>query len=130
MKDGPNKSPGEDALIARYFKPLAADPGAFNLADDAAILKAEGEDIVVTTDAIVEGVHFLPDDPPDTVARKALRVNLSDLAAKGATPAGFVLTLALRAADDAWLVPFARGLGEDATQFGCPLLGGDTVSTP
>ena len=85
---------------------------------------------MVTTDAIVEGVHFLPDDPPDTVARKALRVNLSDLAAKGAMPAGFVLTLALRNADEAWLTPFARALGEDATQFGCPLLGGDTVSTP
>jgi thiamine-monophosphate kinase len=121
---------GEDSLIARYFKPLATDPGAFNLGDDAAILKAQGEDIVVTTDAIVEGVHFLPDDPPDTVARKALRVNLSDLAAKGATPAGFVLALALRAADDAWLTPFARGLGSDAGLFGCPLLGGDTVSTP
>jgi thiamine-monophosphate kinase len=121
---------GEDSLIARYFKPLATDPGAFNLGDDAAILKVLGDDIVVTTDAIVEGVHFLPDDPPDTIARKALRVNLSDLAAKGATPAGFVLTLALRAADDAWLEPFARGLGEDAAQFGCPLLGGDTVSTP
>ena len=121
---------GEDSLIARYFKPLATDPGAFNLVDDAAILKASGDDIVVTTDAIVEGVHFLSDDPPDTVARKALRVNLSDLAAKGATPAGFVLTLALRAADDAWLKPFARGLGEDAALFGCPLLGGDTVSTP
>jgi thiamine-monophosphate kinase len=75
-------------------------------------------------------VHFLSDDPPDSVGRKALRVNLSDLAAKGATPAGFVLTLALRAADEAWLTPFARGLGEDAGLFGCPLLGGDTVSTP
>jgi thiamine-monophosphate kinase len=72
----------------------------------------------------------LPDDPPDSIARKALRVNLSDLAAKGAAPAGFVLTLALRAADDAWLAPFARGLGEDAARFQCPLLGGDTVSTP
>jgi thiamine-monophosphate kinase len=121
---------GEDALIARYFRPLATDPGAFSLGDDAAILRAHADDVVVTTDAIVEGVHFLPDDPPDTVARKALRVNLSDLAAKGATPAGFVLTLALRAADGAWLEPFARGLGEDAAQFGCPLLGGDTVSTP
>ncbi len=121
---------GEDALIARYFKPLATDPGAFNLADDAAILKSSGDDLVVKTDAIVEGVHFLSDDPPDTIARKALRVNLSDLASKGATPAGFVLTLALRSADDAWLAPFARGLGEDAKQYGCPLLGGDTVSTP
>jgi len=121
---------GEESLIARYFKPLATNAGAFALVDDAAILKAEGEDIVVTTDAIVEGVHFLPDDPPDTVARKALRVNLSDLAAKGATPAGFVLTLALRRVDDTWLSAFARGLGEDATSFDCPLLGGDTVSTP
>jgi thiamine-monophosphate kinase len=121
---------GEDSLIARYFKPIATDPGAFGLDDDAAILKARGEDIVVTTDAIVEGVHFLPDDPPDTIARKALRVNLSDLAAKGALPAGFVLTLALRAADDGWLTSFARGLGSDAGLFGCPLLGGDTVSTP
>jgi thiamine-monophosphate kinase len=121
---------GEDSLIARYFRPLATDPGAFGLVDDAAILQAAGDEIVVTTDAIVEGVHFLSDDPPDTVARKALRVNLSDLAAKGAAPAGFVLTLALRAADDAWLAPFARALGEDAGLFGCPLLGGDTVSTP
>jgi thiamine-monophosphate kinase len=121
---------GEDALIARYFRPLATDPGAFNLIDDAAILKASGEDMVVTTDAMVEGVHFLSDDPPETIGRKALRVNLSDLASKGAKPAGFVLTLALRSAEDAWLAPFARGLGEDADRFGCPLLGGDTVSTP
>lgn len=121
---------GEDALIGRYFKPIATDPGAFALADDAAVLKAQGADIVVTTDAIVEGVHFLPDDPPETIARKALRVNLSDLAAKGASPAGFVLTLALRAANDAWLKPFATALGEDAKSFACPLLGGDTVSTP
>jgi thiamine-monophosphate kinase len=121
---------GEDSLIARYFRPIATDPGAFGLTDDAAILKSMGDDVVVTTDALVEGVHFLPDDPPDTVAQKALRVNLSDLAAKGATPAGFVLTLALRAVDDAWLAAFARGLGTDAGRFACPLLGGDTVSTP
>jgi thiamine-monophosphate kinase len=121
---------GEDSLIARYFKPIATDPGALGLDDDAAALKARGEDIVVTTDAIVEGVHFLPDDPPDTIARKALRVNLSDIAAKGATPAGFVLTLALRSVDEAWLAAFAGGLGEDAKALDCPLLGGDTVSTP
>jgi thiamine-monophosphate kinase len=123
-------SSGEDDLIARYFKPLATDPGALGLTDDAAFLKGGGDDLVVTTDAIVEGVHFLGNDPPDTVAKKALRVNLSDLAAKGATPAGFVLTLALRRADEAWLAPFARGLGDDAAAFVCPLLGGDTVSTP
>ena len=130
MIDRQDSPSGEDALIARYFRPIATDPGAFGLGDDAAILKAQGEDIVVTTDAIVEGVHFLSEDPPDTVARKALRVNLSDLAAKGAAPAGFVLTLALRTVDDTWLAAFARGLGEDAARSGCPLLGGDTVSMP
>jgi thiamine-monophosphate kinase len=130
MTSDHKQASGEDSLIARYFKPIATDPGAYGLDDDAAQLKARGEDIVVTTDAIVEGVHYLPGDPPDTVARKALRVNLSDLAAKGATPAGFVLTLALRSVDEAWLAAFALGLGEDARSFDCPLLGGDTVSTP
>ncbi|MBR0739381.1 thiamine-phosphate kinase [Bradyrhizobium liaoningense] len=126
----PQNPSAEDSLIARYFRPLATDPGAFGLVDDAAILSSSGEDIVVTTDAVVEGVHYLAADPPDTIARKALRVNLSDLAAKGAVPAGFVLTLALRSREDAWLRPFADALGEDARCFGCPLLGGDTVSTP
>ncbi|MBR0855618.1 thiamine-phosphate kinase [Bradyrhizobium liaoningense] len=126
----PQNPSGEDSLIARYFKPLATDPGAFGLVDDAAILSASGDDIVVTTDAVVEGVHYLATDPPETIARKALRVNLSDLAAKGAVPAGFVLTLALRGKEDAWLRPFADALGEDARTFACPLLGGDTVSTP
>jgi thiamine-monophosphate kinase len=130
MKPPGARASGEDDLIARYFRPLATGPGAFGLIDDAAVLKSSGDDLVVTTDAIVEGVHFLPDDPPDTIARKALRVNLSDLAAKGATPAGFVLTLALREVKDEWLAPFAKALGEDAASFGCPLLGGDTVSTP
>src|ERR1700693_2433856 len=119
MNDRNKPKSAEDSLIARYFRPLATDPGAFDLGDDAAILKALGGDIVVTTDAIVEGVHFLPNDPPDTIAQKALRVNLSDLAAKAATPAGFVMTLALRAADDAWLAPFARGLGGDGRRCGC-----------
>src|SRR5262245_18284177 len=130
MTNGNKQRSGEDALIARYFKPIATDPGAFALDDDAAVLKARGEDVVVTTDAIVEGVHFLTGDPPHTVARKALRVNLSDIAAKGATPAGFVLTLALQSVDDGWRAGFANGLGEDAASFGWPLLGGDTVSTP
>ena len=129
MANPQNPSP-EDSLIARYFKPLATDPGAFGLVDDAAVLSSSGDDIVVTTDAVVEGVHYLASDPPDTVARKALRVNLSDLAAKGAVPAGFVLTLALRSKEDAWLRPFADALGEDAREFACSLLGGDTVSTP
>ncbi len=121
---------GEDDLIARYFRPLAKSPGALGLIDDAAILAGSDDDLVVTTDAIVEGVHFLPDDPPEMIARKALRVNLSDLAAKGAMPAGFVLTLALRNNSDSFLAPFAQALGADSAAFGCPLLGGDTVSTP
>jgi len=126
----PHNPSAEDSLIARYFKPLATDPGAFGLVDDAAVLASSGDDIVVTTDAVVEGVHYLATDPPDTIAQKALRVNLSDLAAKGATPAGFVLTLALRSKEDGWLRPFADALGKDARTFACPLLGGDTVSTP
>lgn len=130
MTQDNSQASAEDSLIARYFKPLATDPGAFALVDDAAVLSSSGEDIVVTTDAVVEGVHYLATDPPDTIARKALRVNLSDLAAKGAAPAGFVLTLALRSKEDAWLRPFADALGEDAKIFACPLLGGDTVSTP
>src|SRR4051794_13433634 len=130
MTDRQNNPSAEDALIARYFKPLATDPGALDLGDDAAVLAGQADDIVVTTDAIVEGVHYFPEDPPETIARKALRVNLSDLAAKGAAPAGFVLTLALRGVDENWLKPFALALGEDAVDFGCPLLGGDTVSTP
>jgi thiamine-monophosphate kinase len=123
---------GEERLIAHYFKPLAKHPGAFALADDAAaITPPPGCDLVLKTDGIVGGVHFFPDDPPDTVAKKALRVNLSDLAAKGAKPLGFLLTLALpQEIGDAWLAPFARGLGADAELYGCPLFGGDTDRTP
>jgi thiamine-monophosphate kinase len=122
---------GEDRLIARYFKPLATHPGAFGLLDDAAaIAPPPGCDLVLKTDGIVAGMHFFHDDPPDTVGKKALRVNLSDLAAKGATPFGFLLTLALPAEiGDAWLGPFARGLGADSAHFACPLFGGDTDRT-
>src|SRR5215510_3555322 len=122
---------GEERLIARYFMPLAKHPAALGLTDDAAaITPPAGCDLVLKTDGIVAGVHFFPDDPPDMVAKKALRVNLSDLAAKGATPLGFLLTLALpHDIGDAWLAPFARGLGADAEAFACPLLGGDTDAT-
>ncbi len=86
---------------------------------------------MLKTDGVIGGVHFFPDDPPDTVAKKVLRMNLSDLAAKGARPLGFLLALALpKEIGDAWLAPFARALGEDAEHFGCPLLGGDTDRTP
>lgn len=129
--DPADQTSGEEAMIARYFRPLARDPGAFGLLDDAATLTPPpGCDVVLTTDAIVGGVHFFPDDPPDTIARKALRVNLSDLAAKGAKPAGFLLSLALpKTVGEKWLGAFARGLGTDAEAYGCPLLGGDSVRT-
>jgi thiamine-monophosphate kinase len=123
---------GEERLIARYFAPLAKHPGAFGLIDDAAVIEPpSGCDLVLKTDGIVGGVHFFPDDPPDMVGKKALRVNLSDLAAKGATPLGFLLTLAVpREIGDEWLARFAQGLGADAEFFSCPLLGGDTDRTP
>lgn len=120
--------PSEDGLIARYFAPLAG-PGADGMRDDAATLTpSPGCDLVLTTDAIVAGVHYFPDDPPASIARKALGVNLSDIAAKGAVPRGFLLTLALP--DDwteGWLAAFTAGLGEAARAADCPLLGGDTV---
>jgi thiamine-monophosphate kinase len=123
--------PSEDELIATYFAPLAG-PGAFGLRDDAAILvQKPGHDIVAAKDMLIAGVHFFADDPPGAVARKALRVNLSDLAAKGAEPSGFFLGLALPEDWTArWLAGFAQGLGEDAAAYKCPLLGGDTVKSP
>jgi thiamine-monophosphate kinase len=122
----------EDRLIARYFRPLAKHPGALGLIDDAAVITPPpGCDVVLTTDGVIVGVHVFPDDRPEYIGRKALRMNLSDLAAKGATPLGFLLSLALPAAiDEAWLAAFAAGLGEDAERYNCPLLGGDTDRTP
>ncbi|MGH6870822.1 MAG: thiamine-phosphate kinase [Rhizomicrobium sp.] len=123
---------GEFKLIARHFAPLAKARGAFGLADDAATLAPpRGHEIVVTTDALIAGVHFLTGDPPGDIARKALRVNLSDLAAKGAEPLGYLLALALpRTVRDAWLREFARGLAKDQKAFRVALLGGDTTATP
>lgn len=122
----------EDKLISRFFKPLATHPGALSLTDDAAFLAPPpGHDLVLKTDAIVGGVHFFHEDAPGAVARKALRVNLSDLAAKGARPLGFLLTLAIPASvDDEWLQHFSDGLKADSETFDCPLFGGDTDRTP
>ncbi len=122
---------GEFELIARYFAPIAG-PGGLGLVDDAGLLRpARGYETVVTVDALVAGVHFFADDPPGSIARKALAVNLSDLAAKGARPEGFVLALALpRGWEENWLAAFAEGLAAQAREAGCPLIGGDTVSTP
>ena len=121
----------EFEIIARYFAPMAGE-GAFGLTDDAAILTpAPGHDLVLTKDMLVEGVHFFADDPPADIARKALRVNLSDLAAKGARPLGFLLGFAHGEAQDKhWIAQFAQGLAADSRAFHCPLLGGDTVRAP
>jgi thiamine-monophosphate kinase len=125
-----DKLSGEDRLIARFFEPLATNPGALGLTDDAAlIVPPDGHDLIVTADMLVAGMHYFEDDPADAVARKALRVNLSDLAAKGARPLGFLLSIALPRQDETWLAAFARGLGEDAAAYACPLFGGDTVKT-
>jgi thiamine-monophosphate kinase len=123
--------PPEFGLIARHFRPLAG-PGALGLADDAAVIAPPpGRELVLSVDAMVGGVHFLPDDPPDLIARKLLRVNLSDLAAKGAVPLYYLLTVsAPRGTPDAWFGAFAAGLAQDQAEFGVTLLGGDTTSTP
>jgi thiamine-monophosphate kinase len=125
------KRPGEFELIARHFAPIAG-AGGLGLLDDAGLLRpARGYEIVVTADALVAGVHFFADDPPASIARKALAVNLSDLAAKGAKPEGFVLSLVLpKGWTEAWLAGFASGLASVAAESGCALIGGDTVSTP
>jgi thiamine-monophosphate kinase len=121
----------EFGLIARHFAPLAA-PGGLGLLDDAAVLTpAPGMDLVLTKDLIVAGVHFLPDDPADAVAAKLLRANLSDLAAKGARPVGYLLGLALPPdTDEDWVAAFAAGLAADQTRFDVGLLGGDTTAIP
>jgi thiamine-monophosphate kinase len=121
---------GEFERIRRFFAPLAG-PGGLGLVDDAALLDcAPGRRLVITADAIVAGVHYLPDDPPDLVARKLLRVNLSDLAAMGARPLHYVLTTALPSElGPEWLVGFAAGLAEDQRRYGIDLLGGDSVAT-
>lgn len=122
---------GEFERIARFFAPLAG-PGALGLVDDVALIDGpEGEQYALTTDAIIEGIDYFPEDPPGLVAQKLLRVNLSDLAAKGARPFGYLLTTVLPPArDEAWLEAFVGGLAADQAEYGIALLGGDSSSTP
>jgi thiamine-monophosphate kinase len=123
--------PSEFELIRRYFAPLAG-PGSLGLTDDAAVLNIRpGWSLVATADTVIAGVHFLADDPPDLIARKALRVNISDLASMGAEPLGYMLVSALPAAiDEDWIAQFSRGLAQDQAEFSISLLGGDTAFTP
>jgi thiamine-monophosphate kinase len=124
---------GEDELIRGYLAPLAAGfPGAFGLVDDCAVLTPPpGRDLVFTTDAIAEGVHILADDAPGDIAWKALAVNVSDLAAKGATPVGYLMSLAFpEAPARAWMQAFAAGFAAAQERFGIVLMGGDTDRRP
>jgi thiamine-monophosphate kinase len=122
-----------EADIVAVLAPLAAGaPGAFGLQDDCALLTPEPRtELVLKTDPVAEGVHFLPDDTPQDIAWKALAVNVSDLAAKGARPLGYLMALSFpEAPTRAWLTAFAAGLAEAQTRFGCHLLGGDTDRRP
>jgi thiamine-monophosphate kinase len=123
------KALSEFERVQRFFAPLAA-PGALGLVDDVALIDGPpGEQYVLKTDAIVEGVDFLPGTPPDQVAQKLLRVNLSDLAAKGAVPLGYLLVTALPTSlGEDWLEGFAAGLAKDQATYGIGLLGGDSTA--
>lgn len=126
------KRAGEFELIERYFAPLAArTEGTFGLHNDAAVLPlAAGERLVATVDTMIQGRHFL-DCPPDLVARKLLRVNLSDLAAMGARPFGYLLAAAWPLEiEEGWIAAFAEGLAADQKTYGIALYGGDTTGTP
>ncbi len=123
---------GEFERIATLLAPLAeAAPGALGLSDDAALVDVPlGRSLVVTADALVAGVHFIGDEPPDLIAAKLLRVNVSDLAAMGALPMGYLMTMALPPdIDDPWLAGFVDGLARNQAEFGMALLGGDSVAT-
>lgn len=127
--------PSEFDLIERHFAPLSqGEPGAFSLGDDAAVLGiGEGRELVVTTDTLIDGVHFLSGTDPDIIAARALAVNLSDLAAMGAEPRAYFLSLGLPRddlLDDAWVAAFADGLGAAQQAFDVTLVGGDTVAVP
>lgn len=122
----------EFAAIARFFRPLSEGrPEALNLLDDASLITPPpGKQLVITTDALQENIHFFSDDAPRLIAKKALRVNLSDLAAKGADPLCYFMTLGLPPrVDAAWLEAFVAGLAEDQQRYGVFLAGGDTTNS-
>ena len=123
---------GEFELIARYFsRPVARRDVLVGVGDDAALLEVPaGQALAAATDTLVEGRHFLPDAPPESVGHQALAVNLSDLAAMGAEPAWALLALSLPEPDTHWLEGFARGFHALADRAGLTLVGGDTVRGP
>jgi thiamine-monophosphate kinase len=123
---------GEETIVALLAPLTEGDPGAFGLKDDCALLTPEpGTELVLKTDPVAEGVHFLAGDTPEDIAWKALAVNVSDLAAKGATPIAYLMALSFpEAPSRRWLAAFAAGLRDAQTRFGCRLLGGDTDRRP
>ena len=133
MANSSSDRDGEFAIIERYFAPLAKNTaGAFDLNDDAGLITPpEGHEMVLTTDMIVAGVHYLESAAPGDIAYKALAVNISDLCAKGATPYVYLLSIALPGIPDSvWLEGLREGFDDAQADFDCTLLGGDTVSTP
>ncbi len=124
---------GEFKIIDRYFshigKPVASEV-LLSVGDDAAVVACDPQAMVLTVDTLVSGVHFYPDDPPESIAHKALAVNLSDLAAMGATPFAFLLSLTLPTVDEAWIVTFSNTLNAQALHFNVTLIGGDTTRGP
>ncbi|MBF0876215.1 thiamine-phosphate kinase [Gluconobacter cerevisiae] len=129
--DSENAGSGEFSFIARHFRPLAGAE-ALDLRDDCALMRCpDGEEFAISTDTMVENVHFLPDDPPETLGRKLLRCNLSDLAAMGARPHAYTLNVTVPRGgrhDDNWFAAFSRGLAEDQKRYDVHLIGGDTTS--
>lgn len=124
---------GEFELISRYFANCGAkrSDATLGVGDDGAVLQVrDGYDLVVTTDTMVVGTHFFPDDEPRALGHKLVAVNVSDLAAMGAEPAWLSLALTLPAVDEAWLSAFAAGLSETADYYQCQLVGGDTTRGP
>ena len=124
--------PSEFELIERYLRPLATDPSAFSLKDDAAILNVPaGKQLVVSKDLLIAGSHFFPDDPPKLIAQKAVRSNVSDLISKGAKPYRYSLGLAFsKAPSHFFMEAFAEGLQEDQAHYDWSLIGGDTTKSP
>lgn len=126
------EKPSEFELIERYLRPLASDPYAFSLTDDAAIMDVPTDkQVVVSKDLLIAGSHFFHDDAPKLIAQKAVRSNISDLISKGATPYRYCLGLAFpEAPTHAFMQDFAKGLEDDQANFGWSLIGGDTTKSP
>ncbi|MEZ5648251.1 MAG: thiamine-phosphate kinase [Alphaproteobacteria bacterium] len=136
MVDDPSHTdmmlPAEFSRISRYFAPLAHLSGAAGLLDDAAILDIPSDqDLIVTNDSVVAGIHYRGDEPANRVAQKLMRRNLSDLAAMGASPHAYNLSFAIPAeTPESWIAGFAQGLGEDQRTYGLSLIGGDSLAVP